>query len=183
MIMCIHTLISYPDLKAPLKRTITPMVNNPIYVGDEDSPYYEQVRPYRLKRFNSTSSHSNLDSPFNRVSTPSHTSSPPTSPHHIPNNRPATPGSSSCGAPMFTWPYSTVQPPNAATFDAIEADVENATRLATGQICAPLPTSTPGDDSYMTMHSAANSKDVNVQNVMGNPRYAIDLHGNRYIEC
>ena len=84
---------------------------------------------------------------------------------------------------MFAWPYSSVQQPNAATFDAIEADVENATRLAMGQTCAPLPTSTPGEESYMTMHSAANAKNVNVQNSTGNPRYAIDIHGNRYIEC
>lgn len=176
------TLPPPPGLKAPLKRTTTPMVNNPIYAGDDDAPYYETVQSLQLKRLNSTSSHSNLDSPFNHISNSSR-SSTPVSPHHLPNNRVTTPGSTGPG-PLCTWPYSTVQPTNAATFDAIEADVENATRLAMGQTCAPLRANTPGEDSYMTMHSATNLKNVNnIQNAQGQPRYTTDVHGNRYVEC
>ena len=152
------------------------MVNNPIYNREEHGPFYEQVSPLHLKRLNSTSSHSNLDSPFHRIPSPTLSPSTPTSPHCVTNNVPASPVSTGSNT-AFTWPYSAVQPTNAATFDAIEADVENATRLATGQTRVVVPSSTPGEDSYMTMQAVAN------MNTRGQPQYVIDVHGNKYIEC
>ena len=157
------------------------MVNNPIYGGDGSLPLYEQVKPPRLQRFNSTPSHSNLDSPLCHVTSPAHSSLShiPISPHHI-NNVPRSPGSPNSNT-VFTWPYSAVQQTNPSTFDAIEADVQNATRQVVAH--EPRPSNTPGDDSYMTMNAVVKQKDVNIQNDLGHPRYAIDIHGNRYIEC
>jgi hypothetical protein len=168
--------------KPPLKRTITPMVNNPIYGGDRSPPLYEQVRPPHLQRFNSAPSHSNLDSPLSHMTSPVHSSLShiPVSPHHIINNIPRSPGSPHSNT-LFTWPYSTIQHTDPAMFDAIEADVENAARQAAAR--EPRPPSTPGEDSYMTMSAVTKPKDVNIRNDQGHPRYAIDIHGNRYIEC
>lgn len=150
------------------------MVNNPIYDESHDSPFYEQVQPF--KRLNSTSSHSNLDSPGHRLPSPTQSATSPTAPLYNNNHTATSPGSTTSNN-AFMWPYSAVQSTNAATFDAIEADVNRVT-----QTRAPLPSSTPGEESYMTMQSAANQK--NVQNITsGQPRYAIDIHGNQYIEC
>lgn len=170
----------YLGTTAPIKRTITPMVNNPIY-NDSGSPVvYEQVRPIQLSRFNSTvSSHSNLDHGINHAPSPTHSfgNRTPMDPYHI-NNQPRSPGSTGSST-AFIWPYSTIQQANAATFDAIEASVANET----GQTNVPLPHSTPADDSYMTMHSVVKPKNINLENDLSRPRHAIDIHGNQYIEC
>ena len=165
-------------VKPPLKRTATQMVDNPIYHGDNSSPFYEQVPPLSPKRLNSTSSQTNLDSPGHRAPSPATSTITTTSTHQLIRTiSPSSPTSNN----SFSWPYSAVQTTDAATFDAIEAEAENASRLAeAGQT---LPPCTPGEESYMTMHSATNVKNVNVQNPLGQPRYAVDIHGNRYIEC
>ena len=159
------------------------MVNNPIYDREADThgPYYEQVSPLHLKRLNSTSSHSNLDSPGNRAPSPANSAITSVSTHQLyRNGGPASP-TSVASTNLFSWPYAAVQHTNAATFDAIEADMENVSRLAASQT---LPSCTPGEESYMTMQSASNNlKNNNVQSHPGQPRYAIDIHGNRYIEC
>lgn len=177
----VYVTLFLPDTQAPIKRTIPPMVNNPIYHDSGSPVVYEQVRPLQLERFNSVSSHSNLDCGINRAPSPTHSSGSrtPTAPYHL-NNQPRSPGSTGSST-AFIWPYSTIQQTNAATFDAIEASVANETQI--GQTSVPLPSSTPGDDNYMTMHSVAKSKNVNIENDLSRPRYVIDRHGNQYIEC
>ena len=170
-------------VKAPVKRTTTPMVSNPIYDGEShESPFYEQVQtPLSLKGLNSTSSHSSLDTPSHRLPSPTQSTTTPTTPSHPLYSRAVSSSGSTTYNNSFAWPYSAVPPTDAATFDAIEADVN---RLASCQTRVTQPPSnTPGEDSYMTMHSVANHKNVNAQNGLGQPRYAIDIHGNRYIEC
>lgn len=161
------------------------MVNNPIYEresNDGENPHYEQVQ-HSISRLNSFSSHTNLDSPNQRLVTPSNIAITSGSNHHLYHSRvPSSPTSNSSN--NFSWPYSGVQHPNSATFDAIEADVQS--RLTTTAAITPqiLPSCTPGEESYMTMQSAVPAgKNNNVQPLQGLPRYAVDIHGNRYIEC
>ena len=156
----------------------TPMVDNPIYIGDSHGPFYEQVPPLP-KRLNSTSSHTNLDSPGQRLPTPNNVT--PVSTHPLYRNG-GTPGSptSTTSSNAFSWPYAIARQTSAASFEAIQADVENR-MAAAAAVNQTLPSCTPGEDSYMTMQPAA--KSVNEQNTQGKPRYAIDIHGNRYIEC
>ena len=177
--LSLFTSLFVPHLvvKAPVKRTTTPMVNNPIYDTETNTPFYEQVPSLNLKRLNSVSSHSNLDSPGYRAPSPANSTTTSASTRQLYRNggSPVSPGSPTSNN-SFSWAYAAVHPTNAATFDAIEADVEN--QLSAGQT---LPPCTPGEESYMTMHSAANHKNTN--NPQGQPRCAVDIHGNRYIEC
>ena len=75
-----------------------------------------------------------------------------------------------------------MRPTDPATFDAIQASVQTLTRVA-DQGHALAPQGTPGEENYMTMNSVAKTKNVNEENDTERPHYAIDIHGNQYIEC
>ena len=160
------------------------MVTNPIY-SEERGPVYEfipeNLRPPALHTQASYTSQSNLDSPQGRIHSPTHSNgSRPSSPSYRLNN-----AISPYSKNAFIFPYGVVQPTNPATFDSINASVQNVTRIpeqtqSHGQL---VPQGAPGEESYITMHQVDKTKTQNVESGTFQPHYAVDMHGNQYIEC